>query len=43
MTEVFWEMPLRVVFAYEHLYYRKEGIDTVSARERKKTLDALLS
>lgn len=25
----FWEMPLSVVYAYEHDYYRRQGVDLV--------------
>ena len=49
-TEVFWEMPVVIVYAWEHYSYRANGIDTkrmgkddgAMGGESGAVLDALL-
>jgi len=39
--EVFWFMPLRLVFSYEHFYYIQQGVDC-QRKGAKNSLDDLV-
>ena len=40
-VDILWNMPLRVVYSYEHYYYLREGFK-VRPKSQKKTLDDLV-